>query len=147
LANPRALWFEKRPLTTETETEDFTIRVMTGQAIEERRTLAKEGKSTQTALGKYKATIEAVDVDINSLEARTVDEVTRAYNQATQELRRELFDPPIPDLTNKQLRSALLDTAKMYHRQGSVEIASAFEKSAEADCSEDRLKYADLVGQ
>jgi hypothetical protein len=58
---------------------------MTGQAIEERRTLAKEGKSTQTASGKYKATIEAVDVDINSLEARTVDEVTRAYKKATQE--------------------------------------------------------------
>lgn len=81
----------------------------------------------------------------NPLQARTLDEVTSAYNECTRELRLELFHPPIPDLTKEQMIAAMLDGAARYRRQGKTLIAS-LEESVKEDRLAETLKFNPMTG-
>jgi hypothetical protein len=59
-------------------------------------------------------------VDLSELSA-----ATKQFNTDTAKARKELFTPPIPDLTVKQLREGFRQTADLSRRQGMVQIADA----------------------
>lgn len=77
---------------------------------------------------------------------RAIDAVTLAYNDSTRQLRLDLFDPPIPDLTTQQMRTAMLDAAKVYRRAGKQGVASALEQSVEMDRLVDELTFGGMSG-
>ncbi|MCA9136313.1 MAG: serine/threonine protein kinase [Planctomycetales bacterium] len=56
----------------------------------------------------------------------------RQFNSMTANERRELFDPPIPDLTVEQLRNGFRQSAKLYQQRGKHEVADALLKIAES---------------
>ncbi len=83
---------------------------------------------------------------MNPIKARTLDDVTLTYNEQTKQLRRELFNPPIPDLTKEQMQAAMIDAAQHYRKQGKVEIASALKTSAESNRLADPLAFLGMSG-
>ena len=85
-------------------------------------------------------------VELNPLEARTLDDVTAVYNEQTRQLRAELFNPPIPDLTTEQMRAAMLDAATRYRKIGKVEIASALEDTVKSNRLVDPLSFMGSLG-
>ena len=145
---------ENAAVTTETATENVAVQVIHGQTIEEQRNVTKEGKSAHIVSGKYKIsipgngepTVESKDVGIKAHEARSLAEMTLAYNRETQDLRQHLFDPPIPPLSIERIRSALLDAAESYLGQGKLELASALKKSAENNRLDEQLTFTGLTG-
>jgi Protein kinase domain len=92
------------------------------------------------------STLNGKPTELNALEARTLDDVTSVYNQQTRQMRNELFNPPITDLTTDQMKAALLDAADQYRKQGRVEIASALKASAETNRLAERLTFMGMSG-
>ncbi len=96
---------------------------------------------------KNQTVLDTLSQDAESVEnPRTLTEVTLAYDQQTRQLRTELFNPPIPDLTADQMQAAMLDTAEQYRQQGKVEIASALQTSADTCRLVDRLTFRGVTG-
>lgn len=87
-----------------------------------------------------------VPKESNPFEARSLDEVTSVYNERTRQLRAELFNPPIPDLTTEQMQAAMLDAAEQYRKQGKVAIASALKTSVETNRLADQLTFMGMSG-
>jgi serine/threonine protein kinase len=103
--------------------------------------LLQAGETMETSLGTRQAPVPS-----NAFDAKTLDDVTSIYNERTRQLRTELFNPPIPDLTTEQMRAAMLDAAEQYRKQGRVEIASALKTSAESNRLSDRLTFMGMTG-
>lgn len=56
-------------------------------------------------------------------DSRSLEAALRTYNKQTELQRLNLFDPPIPDLTLKQLREGLKATEEAYQAQGKSEVS------------------------
>ena len=120
-----------------------TTRVAISAALEAagvRGVRWEEGDNAQEA-EKVAETDDAALTD-----PRSLSRVTSVYNEDTRQLRLELFDPEIPDLTTEQMRAAMLDAAEAYRRQGRTRIAAALEKSVDIDRLSDGLKFAGMTG-
>ena len=63
---------------------------------------------------------------------QTIEDITRIYNDNTAVLRRELFQPPIQDLTVEQMRAALRLAAEIETRDGRPKTGKLLEKFAES---------------
>lgn len=61
----------------------------------------------------------------------SIDAMTHIYNDSTARLRRELFQPPIPDLTVEQMRSGLKLAAEAQTREGRSKTAKVLQDFAE----------------
>ncbi len=119
-----------------------------GMVVENDYVSLKRGETEQVKIRYSKTTVNADDAPktLNSLDARTLDDVTAVYNEQTRQLRTELFNPPIPDLTTDQMRAAMLDAAEQYRKQGKVEVAAALENSVVASRLDDRLIFMGSLG-
>ncbi len=106
------------------------------------RKLMKSGETLELSPGRQMLNTK----DLNPLKAKALDDVTSVYNEQTRQLRTELFNPPIPDLTTDQMRAAMLDAAERYRKQGKIEIASALENSVVLSRLDDRLTFMGSLG-
>jgi serine/threonine protein kinase len=145
----------KGTLTIESELDDVPIRIIQGDNVVMDLTVSRDGKRTSIAAGKYSVEIEskfdnAVIVNnvvtISRGETETIKvsrrtqnismtptlaEATAQFNQQSAEDRRTLFSPPIPDLTEEQLREGFRQAADQYRRVGESDIAAVLEKIVE----------------
>ncbi len=104
--------------------------------------LMQSGENLEIFLGGRKLHTK----ESHPFKARTLDDITSVYNEQTRQLRTELFNPPIPDLTNAQMREAMLDAAEQYRKQGRVEVSASLKTTAETNRLSDRLTFMGMGG-
>ncbi|TWU04064.1 protein kinase domain-containing protein [Neorhodopirellula pilleata] len=96
----------------------------------QKKTLAKEAVSN-TANPRGESQRSENDGAIASSLAPTLAEATKQFNEQSAEDRRILFDPPIPDLTEAELRDGFRIASQEYDQDGEHDIAKALAKIAE----------------
>ncbi len=70
--------------------------------------------------------------DLLWLRSQSLAAAVKQFNQSTAEVRRELFSPPIPDLTVERLREGFKQSALLYRRAGKTRVADALQRIAES---------------
>jgi len=75
---------------------------------------------------------QATPTDDKSSDRQSLAYAARRFNESTAEVRSELFDPPIEDLTVERLREGFRLSAELYRRLGKRQVADALLKIAES---------------
>jgi serine/threonine protein kinase len=118
------------------------------EKVEDRRKSSNSSPShfTQRTLSDDSKRVQQITVDGESAvsqelvltveatkhnEQPTLAEAAAQFNQQSAEDRRKLFDPPIPDLTEEQLREGFRQAAIKYRLDGESDIAATLDKIVE----------------
>ena len=75
---------------------------------------------------------QATPTDDQSSDRQSLAYAVKRFNESTAEVRSELFDPPIEDLTVERLREGFRQSAQLYRDRGKRQIADALLKIAES---------------
>ncbi|MFO1004082.1 MAG: serine/threonine-protein kinase [Planctomycetaceae bacterium] len=103
-------------------------------AEEARRSVEQESamvnQNLQDSVGKTEPVL--TDQRLSDSETRqTLAEAVKAFNEQSAIDRRTLFDPPIPDMTEEQLRDGFAEMAKSYRGSGDTLLADKLQKIAD----------------
>lgn len=91
---------------------------------------AKVNQNLQNSVGKTEPAL--TDQRLSVSETRqTLAEAVKAFNEQSASDRRTLFDPPIPDMTEEQLRVGFAEIAKSYRGSGDTQLADKLQKIAD----------------
>jgi hypothetical protein len=78
--------------------------------------------------------------------SHSIESVTRLYNYNTAILRRDLFQPPIPDLTIEQMKAGLKLAAEAQIREGKPKTAKTLTDLAENGVISNRIGELIIIG-
>jgi serine/threonine-protein kinase len=114
--------------------EQRRVEEATRAAEDARRSVEQESAMVNQNLQDSVGTTEPVLTDQRSSDSetrQTLAEAVKAFNEQSAIDRRTLFNPPIPDMTEDQLRQGFADAAKEYRDGGESHIADTLQKISE----------------
>lgn len=108
-----------------------------------------EPNVTYFQLQRRNSTVTAPDSNARNTalgSPQSIDAVTRIYNDSTARLRRDLFQPPIPDLTVDQMKAGLKLAAEAQNREGKPKTARILTDLAENEVLSNRIGQLISIG-